>query len=185
MGLPARKIETRHATKRPRLTLVKPGHTHGKKGTTNRSKPSARDQRASAALARQNFQMFCAIMLAFSLLGAGRVWLSVQATKASLEANELRAKIKAERYEGDMLEVRQSSLGSPSRIRAIAGNAMDMAPASDVSYLNLTKTTAQKTRRPAPRQASKRDSVVARLMRLTAGEAEILLVGDVGLASAW
>lgn len=183
MGLPARKIETRQASRRPRLTVVRPGTGTPKTKRGWQSGTKARNPRAAAALARQNFQMFCAIIIVVACLGTGRVWLSVEATKASLEANELRAQIKAERYEGDMLEVRQSSLGSPSRIRAIAGNAMDMAPASDVSYLNLTKPTAHRAPAPETRHASEAETVIAKLMRLTAGEAEVLLVGDVGLAS--
>jgi hypothetical protein len=118
----------------------------------------------------------------------GRVWLSVQATAASLEATELRGSIKSERYRGDMLEVRQSALGSPSRIRAIAGKAMGMAPAKTVSYLDLTGGKADEARAASVNAKADANSgagtMLAKLLDLTAGEAQVLLVGDVGLAAS-
>jgi len=110
-----------------------------------------------------------------------------------MEANRLRGDIKSERYEGDMLEVRQSALGSPSRIRAIAGQAMSMAPAREVTYLDLQESTSaspeavhatQAAIAPSDRPRAGVAGVVARVMDLTAGEAQVLLVGDIGLTSS-
>jgi cell division protein FtsL len=131
--------------------------------------------------------MFATLMTVVAVLGVSRVWLSVEATRASMDADLLRDSIRAERYEGDMLEVRESALGSPSRIRAIAGKAMDMAPAASVSYLTITdEQAATKPAASPPRTAEagaglKR--VLSNVLDLTAGEAQVLLVGDVGLAS--
>ncbi len=63
-------------------------------------------------------------------MGVGRVWLSVQATQASIDSTKLRQEIKSERYKGDLLEVQQSALATPSRILAIASGTMGMAPAT-------------------------------------------------------
>ena len=130
--------------------------------------------------------MFALLMTAVAVLGLSRVWLSVEATRASMESDLLRNSIRAERYEGDMLEVRESALGSPSRIRAIAGKAMDMAPAQSISYLDLTQKTptgapVRKTTSAQTGASLKR--ALSNVLDLTAGEAQVLLVGDVGLAS--
>jgi cell division protein FtsL len=115
----------------------------------------------------------------------GRVWLSVQATEASTRSSELRMEIKNARYQGDMLEVRQSALGSPSRIRAIASQTMGMIAARKVAMIDIAPETARAGVVPAPKaERSGADRVIQSLMDLTAGEAQVLLVGDVGLASA-
>jgi cell division protein FtsL len=124
------------------------------------------------------------LALLVAVLGMGRVWLSVMAAEASLDANALRQEIKNLRYEGDMLEVRQSALGSPSRILAIAGATMDMAKAEDVTYIDLpAETFASAKTQDRPVSDAGRDWLGVAL-DLAAGEAQILLVGDVGLASA-
>jgi len=175
MGLPAVKHEGRSArSQAPRLRLVKP----------QSRKPVRRSACETAARAQQNYRIFACLLVVVALLGVGRVWLSVQAAEASIDSSRLRADIKNERYEGDMLEVRQSALGSPSRIRSIAGAAFDMAPAANVTYLDLSgPDTASKA--PSTRTASRSgfEGVVAAAMDLAAGEAQVLLVGDVGLAS--
>jgi len=106
-----------------------------------------------------------------------------------MDANKLRSDIKSERYEGDMLEVRQSALGSPSRIRAIAGQAMNMAPARKVTYLDLQEREGAPEAAGADVQPSRQPGegvagFVESVMDLTAGEAQVLLVGDVGLTAS-
>lgn len=177
VGVAARRQETKacRGVQQPRLRLVS---NAPKKSTKTR-------QRAAASAARQVFVMFAIVVTAVSLLGLGRVWLTVQAAEASLEASRLRTEIKDAQYDGDMLEIRQSSLGSPSRIRAIADATMDMAPAAEVTYLEIAKRESAADDQDA---AVSDDSVVKRavasVLDLTAGEAQVLLVGDVGLASA-
>lgn len=176
MGLPAVKHEARASrSPRPRLRLVPPAS----RGPVRRKSCST-----AAAQAQQTYRMFASVLIVVALLGVGRVWLSVQAAEASIDSSRLRADIKSQRYEGDMLEVRQSALGSPSRIRAIAGAAFDMAPASKVTYLDLSAPDAAAKPRPARTSSlSGLEGVVAAAMDLAAGEAQVLLVGDVGLAS--
>jgi len=131
---------------------------------------------------------FAVIVGVFALLGVGRVWLSVQAAEASIDSGQLRREIKVERYRGDMLEIQQSALATPSRIQAIAGTTMGMTPASSVSYLDLSKVCAPVTPgaiADAPRTAKGGVSaLLAKALDVAAGEAQILLVGDVGLASS-
>ncbi len=183
MGVPALRREPTPARARtPRLAVVRPAV----KRSSRACSPAARVEAARSA-----FRTFALLALVVSVLGIGRVWLSVQAAEASMEASRLRTDIKSERYEGDMLEVRQSALGSPSRIRAIAGEAMKMAPARKVTYLDLqapTRATAvsvsesgRPVSEPAPAGIG---ALIANVMDLTAGEAQVLLVGDVGLSAA-
>jgi cell division protein FtsL len=123
-----------------------------------------------------------------STLGLGRVWLSVQAAQASIDSGRLRREIKLEQYQGDMLEVQQSALATPSRIQAIAGGTMGMAPAASVSYLDMR---GDSERNPAGALASVESApngglsgAFAKAMEVAASEARVLLVGDVGLASS-
>lgn len=187
MGLPALRQDNTARVARPHLRLVPKAKRAPRKAT----------RACSVQTARTNFRIFSAVLIFFALLGVARVWLSVQAAEASMQAGQLRESIRQERYEGDMLEVRQSALGSPSRIRAIAGKAMGMAPASKVDYLDLnakkpvarndkaTTAAASVAAVPATKVSSAGGmrSAIAKLIDLTAGEAQVLLVGDVGLAS--
>jgi len=122
------------------------------------------------------------------VLGFGRVWLSVQAAQASIDSGKLRRDIKIEQYQGDMLEVQQSALATPSRIQAIAGGTMGMAPAASVSYLDLRGDSAPNpsatlaSAKPVPSDGL--SGTLAKAMDVAAGEARVLLVGDVGLSSS-
>lgn len=123
-----------------------------------------------------------------AVLGMGRVWLSVQAAEASLRSNELRAAIKAARYEGDMLEIRLSALASPSRIQAVAESSLGMAPASGVTYIDIG-APADAVADAAPESVvagapARSGGILADAIGLAATEAQILLVGDVGLSTA-
>jgi cell division protein FtsL len=128
------------------------------------------------------------VLCAVSIFGLGRVAVAVQATETSFDAGRLREDIKAERLHGDLLEVDKSALTTPSRIEAIAGSTMRMADADDVAYLALPEKEAVPTGAAsdplaADDTSSGEGGVVAALMELAAEEAQVLLVGDVGLAS--
>jgi hypothetical protein len=178
MGLPAVRIDQRAVrAKRSHLRVV------GRKPRVAAS--VKRSSAARAESARSVFRTFAILVTLVAVLGMGRVWLSVKAAEASMAASRLRTAIKNERYAGDMLEVRQSALGSPSRIRAIAGAAMDMAPARKVTYLDIAP---DRVPRPVREEGHSNQAgfsrAVSAMMDLTAGEAQVLLVGDVGLASS-
>lgn len=176
MGLPARRHESHTAAIRPHLRVVRPATT---------KKPAAsKRRRVSHAAAYQTFVFFAVSVLAVATLGVGRVWLSVQATQASIDSTKLRQEIKNERYRGDLLEVQQSALATPSRILAIASGTLDMAPATSVTYLRLTGDRIAQA--PPTSGTTNEPSVgmLERAMDIAAGEAQVLLVGDVGLSTA-
>lgn len=131
---------------------------------------------------RRTFRTFVVVTCVIAALGLVRVWLSVQAAEASLEAGQLREDIKKERYRGDMLEIQQSALSSPSRIRALASATMDMVSVRRVSYLDLPAESVVRVRQERDSSAIVR--ALEDAASLAAGEAQVLLVGDVGLASA-
>jgi cell division protein FtsL len=151
-------------------------------------------------------------MAVLTVMGIGRVMLTAKAAEASIDAGRLRADIKVERYAGDSLEADRSALATPSRIESIAGESLKMGQAPSVDYLELPPVPGEAapdsvvTRADSPElplesgitaasaeaptaQASTMGSgrvatVVASVMELAAGEAHVLLLGDVGLATS-
>lgn len=184
MGLPALKHEpamTRSHTSRPTLRSVPAP------GSNRKKRPTCSPEVAAA----RRFRSFALVVAVVALLGMGRVWLSVQAAESSLRSGELRQAIKAARYEGDMLEIRLSALASPSRIEAVACSSMGMTEAREVAYIDISAPEGGDIDAVAEAgggrvvgdQASTMNRVVADALDLAATEAQILLVGDVGLAS--
>jgi cell division protein FtsL len=174
MGLPAVRRESHTATVRPHLRVVTPA----KKTSASKSR------RVSHAAAYQGFVFFAVAVAVIAILGMGRVWLSVQATQASIDSTNLRQQIKNERYRGDLLEVQQSALATPSRILSIASGSLGMAPATSVTYLRLKENEVAKATPISTIPAASRGvGILERAMDIAAGEAQVLLVGDVGLAS--
>jgi cell division protein FtsL len=175
MGLPALRHESHTATARPHLRVVAPA----------KKTSASKRRRVSHAAAYQGFVFFAVAVAAIALLGMGRVWLSVQATQASIDSTNLRQQIKNERYRGDLLEVQQSALATPSRILAIASGSLGMAPATSVTYLRLKRNEVTPATAVSTGPAAKRGvGILERAMDIAAGEAQVLLVGDVGLASS-
>lgn len=180
MGLPARKLEERSVTMRPHLRVVKPVT---KPSVRAKKSPSAR--RRSSAAARQAFVFFASVVVVVAVLGAGRIWLSVQAAQASIDCGKLRTAIKVARYQGDSLQIQRSVLASPSRIQSIAQDQLGMAPATTVSYMKITPgVTPQVSLAETPQPVGAHPPVLDSLMGVVAAEARMLLVGDVGLASS-
>jgi cell division protein FtsL len=134
------------------------------------------------------FRVFALVLVAIALLGLGRVWMTVRAAESSLHSEELREQIENARYEGDMLEIRRSALASPSRVLAVASATMDMVPAVEVTYLDVSPSSAVSvaSRDIAPKTegAGAVGELVEHVLGMAAGEAQVLLVGDVSLASA-
>jgi len=181
MGLPALKHEPRQTVRRPHLRVVEDAPARNLK-----PKPKRRVATTHAA-ARQAFVFFAVIVGVAAVLGAGRVWLSVQAAQASIDCGKLQTAIKAARYEGDMLEIQESALATPSRIQAEAVGTMGMAPATSVSYMRLEPGpagSAQIAEAPAPSASPAQQAVLHDLVGMVAVEARMLLVGDAGLTSS-
>lgn len=178
-----------------------------------RSRPQANGSRARAVRDARSLELFavaCLFMTVLAVFGIGRVMLTAKAAEASIDAGRLRADIKAERFTGDSLEADRSALATPSRIESIAGESLKMAQASQVSYLALPSVaraaipgdSVDEVLKPpvgddavvpvndvsAAAAMKGRTGVIAGIlasvMELAAGEAHVLLLGDVGLATS-
>src|SRR5450759_3460303 len=164
MGLPALKAEPRPVPRRPHLRVVEPKTSH------------TRARRTSQAAAYQAFVFFAVVVGVVAVLGAGRVWLSVQAAQASIDCGKLQTAIKAARYQGDTLEIQESALATPSRIQALAVGTMGMAPATSVSYLRLDAApsgTAVVAEMPQDPGTDVRTAVFDKLVGVAAAEARL------------
>ncbi|MDO8986944.1 MAG: hypothetical protein Q7V14_01825, partial [Coriobacteriia bacterium] len=178
---------------RPRLRLVKEPATAPKPRTESRAR---NDQRY-----REVFNLACVVMIGLTLFGLGQVMLSARAAETAMEAGRLVSDIKVQRLAGELLEVDKSTLATPSRIEGIAGESLKMtaAPAAEYMTLPAAVVAPKSVRAPNPvvggeTRVSWADigsggsgglaGMLASVMQMAAGEAEILLVGDAGLASA-
>lgn len=187
MGQPARARVAR-GTQRvaPRLRLVAPPRGGAARDARAR-------ERARVARARGVFGTFIVVLLALTALGAVRLSLAVRATELSLSETRLQAEIKRQRVEADRLEVDVSSLSTPSRLEGIASTSMRMGNPRSVRYITSTGTPA----RPASGVSSASDvraadvsgagglgAVLEAIASMSAGEAQALLVGDLGLVGS-
>jgi cell division protein FtsL len=187
MGLPALRHEMPRLA-RPKLELVRP------RPVETRGRSHSPGRRRAASRPHQTFRVFVLVAVVFSALGMGRVALASRAAAVSIESGRLAAKLKEARFEGDSLEIKISQLATPQRIRSVAGSKMKMAPATGISYVTIegaaeTQAPVQPPENPAAdNTSSAREtpgrSLLASVMRAAAGEAQILLLGDVGLSSA-
>lgn len=178
MGAAARKIAEggRMPAARPHLRLAPTA------APVRRTRTSARVSRNSSAL----FRMCCVAMIALACVGLLRIALAVQAEETAIDAVSLREDIRSEELASKSLEADASALKAPSRIEAIAGSALNMAAAKKVNYIALPDgaVTADASVSGAQTTAgSQVGGVVSKIMDLAAGEAQVMLVGDVGLSS--
>lgn len=118
------------------------------------------------------------------VLGLARVAVAARAAEAAMDSGRIMRDIKAERLTGDRLEIDRSALSTPSRIEGIAGEAMRMAPPREVLYLDAGEIEMEEEDARTARAALGDGHALAAFLRAAAAEAQVLLVGDVGLASA-
>lgn len=182
MGLPALRHEAQHEAEplRPTLRVVRHAE-QPRKAPRSSTRPSAR----SASSAKRAYMSFVVLVGVVALLGIGRVWLSAAAAQTSIKAESLQGQIAAAQNEGNMLEVRKSALATPSRVKALAAQSLGMAPPSSSSSLDLASvpigTGSSST--VASGGSGVVTGMLAKAMSVTAGEAQQLLVGDVGLST--
>ncbi len=185
MGEAARKLTSRHAVAaRPQLRLVK-SHV---RPATKRNARSAHSKDAASA-----FRVFCVVMAALTIVGMLRITLAVQAQEAAIDANDLLAVIKAEEQVATALEADRSTLAAPSRIESIASSSLNMAQPDEVCYIDLpaveagdeptVEPSAEKVAETGSAKSTTVASVISTVMDVAVGEAQVLLVGDVGIAS--
>lgn len=186
MGAAARKLAHSAAPARPVLRLV-PARS-----------PRARARaRAKAGAAVFRISAVCLLILASA--GVARVALAAQAAEAAIDAWEVKSELKAERTATRSLEADRSSLVAPSRIEVLACETLNMSSPVEVCYLELSApvTEAAQPEHDAPtldQVPQNADTgtdartgvagMLATLVDLAAGEAQVLLVGDMGLGTA-
>jgi hypothetical protein len=141
------------------------------------------------ARCRAVFRVFAAALVLLTMFGLTRVALSARITEASVHADGLRSDIRTERQEADALEVARGALSTPERLAAIAGATLDMCEPDELAYLELGESATTPDADAAASDTAKADSftlgaMLASVVEMAAGEAEALLVGDVGLASS-
>lgn len=141
------------------------------------------------------FHAVMAVLLLLSLAGLTRVSLSAKCAEAVVDAGQLRSEIRTALQEADQLEVAKHSLSDPSRVDNIAATSMGMIVSQDVCYLALPGADAPDEEcEPAviaeasPVEVTEPESaglspILETVMDMAAGEAQVLLVGDIGLAS--
>lgn len=183
----ARLVEQRTTGRRqPPLRLIEPAPAKAGRGRDART-----CARAEEARARALFGTFLFVLIALVALGSARVALIVRATEMSISETRLQAEIKAQRVEGDQLEVDRSSLSTPSRIESIASTTMQMGRPRSVRYITLpggevTATAEASSPRAAAsvnaESARGLGAVIGAVLDMSAGEAQSLLVGELGLA---
>jgi len=180
VGAAARKIVHSATPAQPRLEVVRGG--------------AARTRARSTASADGLFRVLAVCLVIFSVAGIVRVSLTARAAEVTIDAWELRAEVKSERQATHALEADRSALASPSRIEALACETLNMTKPAQVCYLELPETGASaeatadelssvRVARADPAEVTDGGSVIRTLMDLAASEAQVLLVGDMGIGS--
>lgn len=187
MGQTARRIPTpQPAVRTPRLRLVETPPARAPRVSV--SATSRTRARAEEARARSMFTAFVAVFCCAIALGGARVTLTARAAEYSLSEGKLLAEIKQERVAVDQLEVDRSALSTPSRIADIASASMSMGTPRSVKYITTSDLEGSAARSSgSTTQAASQgalERVVAAVVDLSAGEAQSLLVGDLGLAGS-
>jgi len=189
MGQTARRTQApQPAVRTPRLRLVETPPARAPR-TSSSTKGRAR-ARAQEARVRSLFTAFVAVFCCAIALGGARVTLTARAAEYSLSESKLLAEIKQERVAVDQLEVDRSALSTPSRIADIASASMSMGTPRSVKYITTSDLwgpgAAQSSAGPATQSGTQGalERVVGAVVDLSAGEAQSLLVGDLGLAGS-
>jgi cell division protein FtsL len=193
MGQPARRIQASQATLRtPRLRLVVTPPARAPRPCERASAHAC--ARAEEARARSAFTVFVLVFLCAVALGGARLTLTTRAAEYSLSENSLLADIRQQRVTVDRLEVDRSVLSTPSRIAGIASATMSMGEPRSVNYVAASDIapageTAAASAGPVSAAGMQSapgvfERVVQAVVELSAGEAQSLLVGDLGLAGS-
>lgn len=157
------------------------------------SRPSAKDRRILEARCRSIFTTVVALLIALTSVGLARVAVIARAAEMTISADSLSRRIKDQRVETDQLEMDRSSLTAPSRIEGIAADTMSMGDPASVSYIVMPEGPDSRTRYATDSAQARSEagstpdrfaSVISALLDVSAGEAQSLLVGDLGLAGS-
>lgn len=184
MAVPARRDDVRVRQTAPALRLIR-GEGRGRADSARST--SARSESAC----RGTFLIALCMLMVAVIVGMGRVALTVKATEAAVAASALSHAIELERINKEQLEQYRSALAAPPRIQALAEGSMKMSSAGRISYIELVGNGAGCTQDSVPpggaedgQSAGVVDRMLSSIMRMTAGEAQVLLVGGAGLTSS-
>lgn len=138
------------------------------------------------------FSVFVIVLAVLTLFGLTRVSLSARIAEASVDAGRLLEAICSERQVTDALEIDRGILTTPERLANIASVSMNMCEPSGLTYLEIeappdifsfaSETVSLTTALDDEGFTVKK--MIAAVMDMAAGEAQVLLVGDAGLASS-
>jgi cell division protein FtsL len=184
MGAPARRIDADPFARRSaHLRLV---DTPPAPAPARVSPGSGARALAAEVGAKTWFFTFLAVFAVAMALGGARVTLIAQAAEATITESRMQAEIKTQLAQADQLEVDKSTLSRPSRIAGIASTTMNMGEPTSVRYISLPVASAGSGVQVASSQGSQDTlgSLFGAVMDLSAGEAQSLLVGDLGLAGS-
>jgi cell division protein FtsL len=192
MGQSARRIEAPQTVVRAsRLRLVDTPPARAPRLDAACARARAR---AEEARARSLFSVFAVAFVCVVALGGARLTLTSRAAEYSLSENRLLTEIKQQRVAVDQLEVDRSALSTPSRIAEIASATMSMGEPRSVKYLAASDIAVADSAAQSPEGARSEtvaptapgafQRVVEAVVELSAGEAQSLLVGDLGLAGS-
>jgi cell division protein FtsL len=188
MGQTARRTQAPQTTVRAaRLRLVDTPPARAPRsssGSVARTRACAEEARA-----RSLFTAFVIVFGFVIVLGGARVTLTARAAEYSLSESRLLAQIKQERVAVDQLEVDRSALSTPSRIAEIAAATMSMGEPRSVKYITTSDLASPGSGQASAGSAQSAEPgaferVVGAVVDLSAGEAQSLLVGDLGLAGS-
>jgi len=182
VGAAARKIAQTATPSRPVLKVVRGGST--------RTRTRARTSAAADGV----FRVLALCMVILAVAGVVRVSLAARAAEATIDAWELRSEVKAAQLSIKALEADRSALASPSRIEALACETLSMTKPIEVCYLEYPAvgdpeappqegTGSVQVADVAPASTSDGGGLLRTMMDLAASEAQVLLVGDMGLGS--
>lgn len=182
MPATARQMEARSAHQ-PALSVVR-GH---------RPSGSGRTKRTSAVAARRLYFIVCAMCAVLVLGGMASVWLSTDAVRISQRVMYINDEISSQLIQTDRLELKRSSLASATRIERIATRELGMVPVGDrVTFVEISDLGGDQALTAQPDVSTQGRAAVSgpvealgALAKLTLGEAQVLLVGDIGLSSSW
>jgi cell division protein FtsL len=88
------------------------------------------------------FQMVMVAIVFLAIVCIGRVWLSAATASTTVNSQEITSQISAAYSTGADLEVQHAVLSNPTRIQKIATDTLGMVPATSVSYVDLSSSSA-------------------------------------------
>lgn len=159
--------------------------------------PARASARAQEARCRAAFNSVTVLLIALTAIGLVRVAVLARVAEMTISESSLTKRIKSQRIETDRLEIEGSSLATSSRIEQIAGATMQMGRPASVRYITMPGVSEAGVAAAGAKDGAatvgddsglsggqRVAAVLSALADMSIGEAQSLLVGDVGLAGS-